>query len=157
MTMFIKIENGTPVGNAVVEDNIRALFTDRTLPSLWTPRVVAEIGFGMYEFTQIPDVPNLKKAIELTPTLRDNGVYYQTWQVVDMTEEEKVVATEEQKNIVRAQRNFKLVSSDWTQLPDVQLSEEQKIGWTTYRQQLRDITTQSGFPWDITWPIPPTT
>lgn len=157
MTMFIKIENGIPVGHAVVEDNIRALFPDRTLPNLWTPQAAAEIGFGMYEFTQIPVVPNLKKVIEVTPTLRDNGIYYQTWQVVDMTEEEKVVATEQQKDRVRMERNFKLMNCDWTQLADAPLSVEQKLGWTTYRQQLRDITTQSGFPWDITWPIPPTT
>ena len=30
-----------------------------------------------------------------------------------------------------------------------------KEAWATYRQALRDITTQSGFPWEITWPDAP--
>lgn len=54
----------------------------------------------------------------------------------------------------RAQRDELLQSSDWTQLPDVPL--ETKTAWATYRQALRDVTDQPGFPLDITWPEPPT-
>jgi hypothetical protein len=53
----------------------------------------------------------------------------------------------------RAERNILLLESDWTQLPDV--PEETKQLWATYRQALRDITEQSGYPTDIQWPIPP--
>jgi hypothetical protein len=48
-----------------------------------------------------------------------------------------------------------LAESDWTQLPDVPLSAEQKTAWATYRQQLRDITAQPGFPNNINWPQKP--
>lgn len=54
-----------------------------------------------------------------------------------------------------AKRNALLASSDWTQLPDVPLSVEQKSDWAAYRQQLRDITSQTGFPDNIAWPIEP--
>jgi DUF438 domain-containing protein len=56
------------------------------------------------------------------------------------------------------QRNQKLVESDIAMLPDnyAKLSEEKKIEWATYRQALRDLPTQEGFPWDITWPKKPT-
>jgi len=155
MTMFIKLENGNPVGNAVIENNIRALFLDRVLPQIWTPENARELGFGIYEFTQVPTVPDLKKLVEVAPTLHGNGVYYQTWQVVDMSEEEKSAATENQKIRVRTEREFKLSRSDWTQLPDVSLSSDLKLAWTTYRQQLRDVTLQPGFPWNIAWPTPP--
>lgn len=53
-------------------------------------------------------------------------------------------------------RNLLLQQSDWTQLPDVSLTEEQKGNWVTYRQQLRDITNQPGFPDNIIWPTQPT-
>lgn len=54
-----------------------------------------------------------------------------------------------------AQRNTLLAESDWTQLPDVPLGAEQKSAWAAYRQQLRDITDQPGFPDNINWPQKP--
>lgn len=54
-----------------------------------------------------------------------------------------------------ARQNALLAESDWTQLADVPLSAEQKAAWATYRQQLRDITDQSGFPDNINWPVKP--
>lgn len=52
-------------------------------------------------------------------------------------------------------RNEMLANSDWTQLPDVPLTTEQKAEWGTYRQALRDITDQPGFPDNINWPMKP--
>lgn len=43
-----------------------------------------------------------------------------------------------------------LAASDWTQLPDVDKPE-----WREYRQQLRDLTKQDGFPDRVVWPKPP--
>lgn len=54
---------------------------------------------------------------------------------------------------VRAKRQSLLTASDWTQLPDVPL--ETKALWATYRQALRDITDQTGFPFDVVWPESP--
>jgi len=53
---------------------------------------------------------------------------------------------------VRRQRTEKLNDCDWTQIAD---STADKTAWATYRQQLRDITGQAGFPWTITWPDAP--
>lgn len=53
---------------------------------------------------------------------------------------------------VRGERDKRLLECDWTQLPDVNLSNIND--WKTYRQALRDITTQSN-PKQITWPIKP--
>jgi len=53
---------------------------------------------------------------------------------------------------VVSRRNALLETSDWTQLPD---SPPNKDAWGVYRQALRDITTQLGFPFEVTWPTPP--
>ena len=53
---------------------------------------------------------------------------------------------------VRQQRNDKLKDCDWTQIAD---STADKTAWATYRQALRDITAQEGFPWTINWPDAP--
>jgi hypothetical protein len=56
---------------------------------------------------------------------------------------------------VRIQRSVRLKSTDWTQYSDSPLSDTDKAAYVTYRQQLRDITTQSD-PFNITWPVEPT-
>jgi len=53
----------------------------------------------------------------------------------------------------KIKRNRILYETDWTQMPDVSIAT--KAAWATYRQELRDITTQAGYPTEITWPIPP--
>lgn len=55
----------------------------------------------------------------------------------------------------RLRRGDLLQQSDWTQLSDVSITT--KAAWATYRQELRDITAQSGYPFDIVWPTAPTT
>lgn len=54
-----------------------------------------------------------------------------------------------------ARRNALLAESDWTQLTDAPFSVEQKTNWAAYRQQLRDLTDQAGFPENIAWPSKP--
>ena len=54
--------------------------------------------------------------------------------------------------MLRIERDRKLSASDWTQLPDAPVDQ---AAWAKYRQELRDITTQRGFPDSITWPIAP--
>ena len=53
---------------------------------------------------------------------------------------------------VRKTRDQKLKETDWTQIPDCTVD---KTVWKEYRQELRDISTQEGFPHDITWPEEP--
>ena len=61
----------------------------------------------------------------------------------------------EQAKNVRASRDSKLKDCDWTQLDDTPLSNTVKATWAIYRQALRDVTTQAGFPQTITWPDAP--
>ena len=56
---------------------------------------------------------------------------------------------------IRAERDTRITSSDWTQLPDVPLTAAQKSDWAAYRQALRDVTAQPTFPQSVTWPVPP--
>jgi hypothetical protein len=66
--------------------------------------------------------------------------------------EYKAMKDAEQAKSVRTSRGEKLKDSDWTQLAD---STADKDAWATYRQALRDITSQAGFPWTIDWPEQP--
>ena len=55
----------------------------------------------------------------------------------------------------RTQRDKLLSDTDWTQTDDAPLSSEDKESVRKYRQGLRDITAQSGFPQEIKWPDKP--
>ena len=62
---------------------------------------------------------------------------------------------EEVSSDTKDTRNQLLEKSDWTQLPDVPIAT--KEAWAVYRQALRDITEQPGYPLDVVWPEPPST
>ena len=53
---------------------------------------------------------------------------------------------------VRDQRNKMLEASDWTQVFDAPVD---RAAWADYRQALRDLTKQEGFPDQVVWPVPP--
>ena len=53
---------------------------------------------------------------------------------------------------LRRDRDFKLSVCDWTQVPDAPVDRD---AWAVYRQALRDVPQQAGFPTDIIWPEKP--
>jgi len=56
--------------------------------------------------------------------------------------------------VVRSERNQRLAACDWTQLSDAPVDA---TAWAAYRQELRDVTGQEGFPWAVVWPATPET
>ena len=99
-----------------------------------------------------------------TPNLEisELGVYAQ-----GITEFDANIATSEETlqrgfvmspiNELRTVRDGKLTNSDWTQLPDAQLTDSKKAEWATYRQALRDLPATASDPSNPTWPTEPTT
>ena len=81
-----------------------------------------------------------------------DGQWFTKYSVADMDADAIAAKDAEQAKAIRDQRNTKLSETDWTQVADAPVD---KTVWATYRQALRDITTQSGFPWEITWPDAP--
>ena len=53
---------------------------------------------------------------------------------------------------VRAERDRLIAATDWTVLGDAKTA---KADWKTYRQALRDVPEQAGFPYAVEWPVPP--
>jgi hypothetical protein len=72
--------------------------------------------------------------------------------VIDYSDEPTL---EDRANQMRSIRNQMLLLCDYTQLPDAPASIN-KEAWGIYRQELRDITSQVGFPDNIIWPTEPT-
>lgn len=68
------------------------------------------------------------------------------------TDEEVAENNVQKASQVRSERNKKLADTDWTQLADAPVDS---LAWSNYRQQLRDLTTQPGFPHVVVWPNTP--
>ena len=81
-----------------------------------------------------------------------DGKWYTKYSVADMDAEGIAAVDAQQAKSVREDRNKHLSDSDWTQLADAPVNSAL---WATYRQALRDVTAQAGFPWEVTWPTQP--
>jgi hypothetical protein len=96
-----------------------------------------------------------EKLIASESYLQDNKVLL--YQIVPKTSEEiqddLLRATASKELEVRTKRNKLLQESDWTQTKDS--PDAVDVLWQPYRQALRDITTQQGFPFNVVWPIAP--
>ena len=69
-----------------------------------------------------------------------------------MEAEEAAGADDRAAAKVREDRDAKLTQSDWTQVADAPVDQ---VAWATYRQALRDMPSQAGFPNTINWPVEP--
>ena len=67
-------------------------------------------------------------------------------------DKERAFENENQGSRVRQQRDQLLFNCDWTQLADAVVDKQV---WAEYRQALRDLPQQDGFPWDVEWPAKP--
>lgn len=56
---------------------------------------------------------------------------------------------------VRTRRNSLLGAAEWTQASDSPLAPAAKAAWAAYRQALRDVPQQAGFPGTVMWPVAP--
>lgn len=110
-------------------------------------------------YAKVNDVPrpsvdkNTHRVIEGSPQQRTDGEWYQTWNILELSIEEKNSILESKKLDILTKRKALLYESDWTQLNDIDLENKQE--WANYRKQLRDITLQPGYPENIIWPTPP--
>lgn len=86
----------------------------------------------------------------------DNPINPALWQVQNgqLVPTPQSVLTANQWNVVKYQRDTLLSETDWHVTKAVETGQPIDQDWANYRQQLRDITTQSD-PFNIVWPTPP--
>ena len=94
---------------------------------------------------------NTEKLVSVAPYIEDGSVF--TVNVQPLTQEDLQTISDNQAISIREQRNKLLADCDWTQCKDIQ--DEVSTKWSAYRQALRDITLQDGFPSNVTFPDQP--
>lgn len=161
-------------GAVITDSQFRAEFPNTSFPRVLTADIFNEFGYDtILEGPQATVVPpyqySQRDGIEEV-----NGQWFTKYIAgpvfSDYTDEDGNTVTaaqqeadyraakdEEQGKSVRADRNGRLANCDWTQLADSPLDPDNKLAWALYRETLRMIPQQTGFPWNVEWPPEPTT
>lgn len=85
---------------------------------------------------------------------RDNLVEIEESEFKNLVEDINTKSVDEIAE-VRAIRDMLLADSDWTQVLDCPIDEADIALWRIYRQALRDVPQQDGFPHSVEWPGKP--
>ena len=142
--MYVKIANNEVEEFPYTLDQLK-----RDNPNVSFPQTISSETLASYNVfpVTLTEPPAHDQLVELVttanPTLVD-GVWTQAWTKVNRTEEEA-------SSNIRAERDSRLLATDYLALSDQTLS----TAMTTYRQALRDVPSQSGFPFNVTWPTKP--
>lgn len=159
---YAKVKDGQsvqyPYGFAELEiDNAPAIYGgSHNLVTCFNDADIAKVhGYSLVVVEEMP-IPTFDRSTQ-TCTLATvpkliNARWVLEWIVENKTQEQLATELNGRKYYVRGIRNNKLQDSDWTQVADAPVD---RTAWAAYRQALRDIPSQAGFPDSVTWPQVP--
>lgn len=139
-------------GEVVSQGEFRSRNKNTSFPSQWSVELVEELGLDPVFETPAPTVTRYQTAYKDGTEQDSKGNWVWKWSISEMDDEAKAAKDAAQATAVRADRDRRLADSDWTQVADAPVD---KAAWAIYRQELRALPEQTGFPWDITWPVKP--
>ena len=142
--MYVKITNGSVEQFPYTLGHLRRDNRNVSFPKQVTSEILAEYGVYPVTFLAKPDHdPLVQNLVQSQPSL-SNGSWQVSYTVENMEQ------SDAEAN-VRDKRNRLLAETDWWAVSDRTMTTAQ----TQYRDALRDIPAQSGFPFSVTWPTKP--
>ena len=133
-----------------------------SLPTVWNGSVLEALNVEPVTQLDMPDYDYKTEKVELNSVAEMvRGEWVQGWTVTTMTAEEKAAKDAESAEAARQHRDALLQESDWVTVKAVDQNAQDNLGiqvpqvWLDYRQALRDITDQDGWPYNVTWPDKP--
>jgi len=152
--MHALIENGAVKQYPYSIEQLKKANPATSFPKNPSDTLLASFGVERVFFSTQPSLTDTQVLEEGSPVFStEDQRWTQVWTVRDMTPEEISSREEGQASSVRGQRDSLLVQSDWTQGKDI--PDNVSSTWAVYRQALRDIPGQTGFPWVVEWPTQP--
>lgn len=148
--MYVRIENNIVAKYPIMD--IRSEFPNSSLPEIVSQSDLPD-GYFVVAESIPPAYGPTSKLVEADPILV-SGKWVQQWSVVQLGGEELAAAITDAEQQARTTRNTLLSTSDWTQGKDI--PNTVSSAWAVYRQLLRDVPQQDGFPFSIIWPNTPT-
>ena len=153
---YIHAENSIVIEYPYSIEKMRSDNPQTSFPLEMSAEELAEWGVFAVEEQAPPAFSEQTESIELQPPSLVDGVWVQGWVVVAASAEEIERRTTAKAELIRTERNGFLAKFDYTQCLDFPGTDNERARYAVFRQALRDLPLQSGFPWDITWPMPNT-
>lgn len=153
--MFARIENNQVIEWDLFEGELEKRFPNLKWPMSQHPETTLPDGYVDVKVVQPAPNPRVKH-VRIKPQLID-GVWTEVYSEINCTDVEVAQALAGMSLRARQDRDIMLQKSDIYVMSDrwETYSPSLKEEWTTYRQELRDITKLPGFPENITWPVNP--
>lgn len=150
-----KIKDGKIEKHPVSSYEIRKEFPNTSFPKNIHAADLTSFGYVSVLEIAPPSFDPLTEKVEQAPPVLVSGAWVQQYEKIELAKEEsdkrKAEAAKNKASAQRGQRNSLLAETDYLALSDATLTDAMK----TYRQALRDVPAQSGFPDNITWPTKP--
>ena len=164
MSNYIKLSTG----EIKTQGEWRQANKHMSLPRVWTADTLTDLELTAVLAAPKPSCTDLQQVIGNGVETDAKGNTVEAWRVVDKfadtTAEDGTVTTKaehetaytaslvaDKETSIRNDRDRRIALTDWTASTDVTMTAEM----TTYRQALRDVPAQAGFPNTITWPEAP--
>lgn len=142
-------------GIVVTETQFRAEHRNTSFPPTLTPELIDSFGYDpVFEGPQPTLIPPYQHA-RRDGVIQIDGKWYTHYVAAEPDADDKARMDADQADRIRTERNRLLSESDWTQLADSPLDADAKLAWQLYRETLRMVPQQSGFPWNVDWPPVP--
>lgn len=147
--MLIKLENGKATRTSIAELIVGN--PSVSFPETMTNETLAE--FGVYECveTEKPNIDHTKNLIE--SFVKESDGWVLKWEIVNASDIEISERISDAWENLRAERNYRLSGTDWTQGKDI--SDDVSTVWASYRQALRDLPQNTQDPFNPIWPAKP--
>ena len=151
--MLVKITNGNVDTYPYSVGQLRRDNSNTSFPKQIPSEMLESYGVYTVVYTDMPSIDDRTQKVEqeATPSLV-SGAWTIGWTTSSKTADETAEYDADMAASNRSTRDNLLSQSDWTQVSDAPVDA---TVWATYRQALRDITDQAGFPNDINWPVKP--
>ena len=149
--MFIKLNNG--VAQDYTIGQLRKDNPSTSFPRTLTEELLAEYDVYPAVHGAMPSYDEATQRVTQNAAATEvDGVWTYGYTVESLTSEEVAAVLAQKESGVRSTRDAKLAETDWTQVADAPISQED---WAAYRALLRSIPEQEGFPNEVTWPVEP--
>lgn len=145
--MHIKLTNGAPVKYTL--GKLRRDNPNTSFPKNIPDELLASYDVYPYTLDARPEYNPLTQTCDEHEFVKDDqGAWLRNWIVRD-------IPIEDASKRVRSRRDSLLRETDWIVTKAYDTGEAVPSEWATYRQALRDVTSQEGFPYSVAWPTKP--
>ena len=154
--MYVKTENNTAVKYPYSVYEFRQANKNVSFPAVISETILNSYNIFSVDYADAPSYNEQTQRVEhdTQPTLVGNSWVLQNT-VVNLTDAEAQALRVSRAASVRVERQSLLDACEWVVYRSIEDSSSISDEWKAYRKALRDVPTQEGFPFTVSWPTRP--